>query len=459
MRKSLFLCALSIICCSSLKNEPVTIITLSPLEADSALLVQQMEKEAQSLTLSQAIIAATTEHPTIKAAKLTHEIAQLAEKSAWAGFLPTIGLTSSAVASKATPTGQFATTLSASQNLINLAGPKTRAKQAGIDTKIAQTQISAAQQEKRAAVEALFLNTWLKQEEYAVLKKELAFSQENQKINQEKYEAGLLSLPEYQKTIADACATEMKCTIHNNQLISLLAELEEMTGIFLTDGSDAKMHLEWNPNLTFQLDSVDTYISLALKNRLELEIHKLNYKRTRIDERFALGKTFPSLSAVGQYSYDYQPGNPDYRSYSSYTKTNFFGGLQLSWNLFDGTLSKIEAETARIKALKSTTDKEITQKKIEKEIKQLYNSLKVSHQQAAVSLAQLRASTSTLQSSQDACTVGSMTTTTLLGSATHQLKAQFEHLTHLVQFQRQFFALNAGCGYALDLSGNTFGEK
>jgi outer membrane protein TolC len=432
----------------SLSAETITLIALAPTH-DSSLMVEQLEKQPETLTLPQAVIAATTDHPTIKSTKLNAEIARLAEKSAWAGYLPKVGITSAMVGSKTTKTGIITTTLNAAQSLIDLAGPQVRAEQTAIDSKIARTQVSAAQQQKRAAVEELFLNTWLKQEEYKVLRRELEFVEKTQNTNKEKYETGLLSLPEYQKTIADSTAAATKCAIHKNQFVSLLAELEEITGIFLTDGAETNVILEWSPNLEFELDAVDTYLSHALKNRLELEVCKLNYKRTRVDEKFARGKTFPSLSAIGQCSYDYQPGNPDYRDFS-YAKTNYFGGLQLSWNVFDGTLSKIEAENARIRALKSSTDKEITQKKIEKEVKQLYNGLKITQQQAKSSQSQLSAATSALQSAQEAQTVGSITATALLGSSTQQLKSQFDYLSQLVTFQRQFFALNAACGYALD---------
>ena len=439
---SIFLCLLSTL---KLSAETITLIAIDP-----AIFAENVERKLISLSLSESIIAATTTHPMIKSAQLNLEIAKLAEKSAWSGQLPTVTISSNMVGNKATGAPQVGATLSAQQSLINLAGAQQKARQATFDTKIAQVGVNALQQQKRAATEELFLNTWLKQEEYKVLKKEFELAEKNHRTNKQKYDCGLLTIAELQKSIAQLSATQTKFSTHKNLFIRMLSELEEMIGIFLTNGSEENVQLDWAPTPNHSLNEVSFYLEKALKNRLEIEIHKLNYKKTRIDEKIAQGKLFPSVSAIGQYSYDYQPSNPDYASYNSYTKTNFFGGIQTTWNIFDGNLSRIEGEAARARGLKSSTDKELAQRKIEKEIKQLYNDLKITQQQAITSQAVLSSATTSLQSAQDAKNSGTITETALLGSSTDQFKTQFDCLNQIVTFQKQLFALNAACGYSLD---------
>jgi len=439
---SFFFCLLSTL---KLSAETITLIAIDP-----AIFAENVDRKPISLSLSESIIAATTSHPMIKAAQINVEIAKLAEKSAWSGQLPTMTISSNMLGNQATGAPQFGATLSAQQSLINFAGAQKKAQQAAVDTKLAQVGVSALQQQKRAATEELFLNTWLKQEEYKVLKKEFELAEKNHLTNKKKYDCGLLSIAELQKSIAQLSAVQTKFSTHKNLFIRMLSELEEMIGIFLTNGSDENVQLDWSPTPNHSLNEVSFYLEKALKNRLEIEIHKLNYKKTRIDEKLAQGKLLPSVSAIGQYSYDYQPSNPDYASYNSYTKTNFFGGIQTTWNIFDGNLSRIESEAARARGLKSSTEKELAQRKIEKEIKQMYNDLKITQQQAITSQAVLSSSTTALQSAQEAKNSGTITETALLGSSTDQFKTQFDCLNQIVTFQKQLFALNAACGYSLD---------
>ncbi len=191
----------------------------------------------------------------------------------------------------------------------------------------------------------------------------------------------------------------------------------------------------------------------ALTNRLELELNSAARERALADETMAHGRTLPTLSATTQYSCGYRPGNlpaDQPAGVDGYRYTGFYAGLMANWNIFDGTLSKIEAESARARALKSSTDKEVTKKRISKEVKKIHSDLKMTQKRTRALQAQLKSTQETFRLTDNQNKVGIVTDADLQTSDAKNYATQFACLGQVVTFQRSLFALNAACGYALD---------
>ena len=414
---------------------------------------ETVERVAKTLSLRQAIHAATTLHPAIKSANISVDISEISEKAAWSGFLPTVGITANVYGDKTSGTSQFDTAITGNQYLIGFAGPRQKAAQANIDTKIAALSKDVTVQQRRAMAEDVFLQTWLKQEEHTLWEKQFAASSEALKLKKRLHDTGLLTDADYESAISQTADIETSLASNKDELQALISELEDITGYTLSDDNGVFCKLNWQPEVDIPLQPLSFYISTALELRLELELNKAARERALADEKFAAGKILPTLSATGQYTFGYAPGStptdPTLAAEGS-TKNSFFAGLQASWNILDASQSKLEAEAARARALKSSTDREISKKKITKEVKKIHSDLKIAQKRTRALEAQLRASQEGLKLSQALNLTGMNTEADLCAADASSYKTQFSCLSQVVNFQRSYFALNAACGYGLD---------
>ena len=413
------------------------------------------ERKVVALSLRQAIEAATNTHPSVRSADIDVEIAGISEKAAWAGYLPNVTISTSAYGDKNSGTSQLNATIAGSQYLIGFAGPRQVAQQAAVDTKIANISRDSTLQQRRALTENVFLTAWLKQEEKKLL--EMQFQASKQALHQakRKFETGLITEVEYKTQIAQTSEAESTVEGHNDILMSAISELEEATGLSLSDDRGVFAKLMWQPNIEQPINKLSFYTDVALNNRLELEVNSAARQRALADENLAKGKLLPTLSAVGEFSCGYSPGStPETASAASngLTKGSFFAGVQTSWNVFDRNSSKYEAELARAKALKTSTEREILKKKITKEITKIHSDLKLAQKQAKSLQAQLAASTSTQQQSEQLFAAGLITQAQTTASDAQNYKTQFACLSQVVTFEKSLCALNAACGYAPEVT-------
>lgn len=413
------------------------------------------EKQVVTLSLRHAIEAATITHPSIKAAEIDIEIAKTNEKAAWAGYLPSISMTTSAYGDKNSGTAQITSTISGSQFLLGGAGPKQIAKQAEIDRTIATITKSATQQSRRSLTETLFLTAWLKQEEKKLLELSFQASQEALHEAKRKFETGLITEVDYKAQIALTSTAETLLESHKDELLSAIADLEEVTGLTMSNDKGVFAKLMWQPNIDQAIKPISFYTDLAFKNRLELEINDAAKQRAKADEALAKGQLMPTLSAVTQFSCGYSPGstpsNPDVAE-NGLTQKSFFAGVQSSWNIFDRNASKYQAEIARAKALKSSTDREVIKRKIKKEVTKIHSDLKLAQKQAKSLQAQLAKTNSTQEQQKQFFAAGLITTAQTKTADADNYKTQFACLGQVVTFERSLCALNAACGYAPEVA-------
>ena len=422
--------------------------TISQTELSS---FETIEKQAVTLSLRQAVEAATKHHPSVRASAIDVEVSKISEKAAWAGYLPSINLSTSAYGDRESGTSQLTATLAGRQYLLGGAGPKQQAKQAGIDTKIATINHKSTLQQRRALAEDLFLRVWLKQEEQSILQRQFDASSETLRQAKRKYDTGLITEVEYNTQISETSNAETTLSIHKDQHLSLISELEEVTGLNLSNDRGSFVTLLWNAHIEQEIKPASFYIDQAFNNRLELKVNTATHERALADEEFAKGKLLPTVSAVGSYSCGYSPGStpadPLVAS-NGFRKSSFFAGLEASWNIFDRNTSKLEAETARAKALKTSTNREITKKKIANEIKKIHCDLKILQKQAKNLQNQLTTTSSACAQAQQFLNVGLTTEAQLKVTDAQNYTTQFACLNQVVTFQRSLFALHAACGYA-----------
>ena len=414
------------------------------------------EKAAKSVTklsLADAIYAATTHHPAVKNANLNIKISAQGEKAAWSGYAPNISVTTNAYADRESGTAQLETAITANQYLIGFAGPKQLAAQAKIDTKIATISRDLTILNRRAQAEDIFLRAWLKQEELELWNKQFAATSENLRLKKRTHDTGLITDADYEAGLAETASIEASLESQKYELNAIIGELEDITGLRLSDDEGVFCTLSWEPDVNEPIKPVSFYIEKAFSNRRELDLNSAARERALNEEKLAKGKTLPSLSAVGSYSHGYYPGStptdPTVASSSS-TVTSLFGGLKATWNIFDGALSQIEADTARAKALKSSTEKEITKKKISAEIKKIHSDLKITQNRTKALQAELKSTQEALRLTQSQTTVGISTDAELQTADAKNYKTQFACLGQVVLFQRSLFAMNAACGYGLE---------
>jgi len=411
------------------------------------------EKQTVTLTLPHAINAAITSHPSVKSATIDVEIAKITEKAAWAGYLPSINVATSIHGDKNSGTSQVNATISGSQYLIGFSGPRERAKQAEVDTKIADISKNTLLQQRRALTESLFLNAWLKQEEKKLLEMQFQASKDSLNQAKRKFETGLITGIDYKAQIAQTSSIESALDSHTEQLRSVICELEEITGLALSNDRGVYVKLMWQPNVDQTIKPISFYAEIALDNRLELEINKATRQRALADEKLAKGKLLPSISAVGEFSCGYTPGNtPENATSDGFLKSSFFAGVQANWNIFDRNSSKFEAEIARAKALKANTDREVLKKKIKKEIAKIHSELTLAQKQAKSLQAQLAATTSAQEQTDQQFAVGLITKAQASFSEAETYKTQFACLSQVVSFERSLCSLNAACGYAPEIT-------
>lgn len=411
---------------------------------------ETIETQAVTLTLRQAVDAATKHHPSVRVSAIDIEVSKISEKAAWAGYLPSINLSTSAYGDRESGTSQLTATLSGRQYLLGGAGPKQQAKQASIDTKIATINQKLTLQQRKAQAEDLFLRAWLKQEEESILQRQFDASSETLRQTKRKYDTGLITEVEYNTQIAETSDAETTLSIHRDQHLSLISELEEVTGLNLSNDRGSFVTLLWNAHIEQEIKPVSFYIDQAFNNRLELKANTATHERALADEDFANGKLLPTVNAVGAYSCGYSPGSTPtdpLAASDGFRKSSFFAGIEASWNIFDRNTSKLEAEVARAKALKTSTNREIAKKKITHEIKKIHCDLKTLQKQAKNLQNQLTTTSSACSQAQQFLSAGLTTEAQLKVADAQNYTTQFACLNQVVTFQRSLFALHAACGY------------
>jgi len=156
---------------------------------------------------------------------------------------------------------------------------------------------------------------------------------------------------------------------------------------------------------------------LALANRPELRAANHQLKAARFSKQAQVGAMLPELNAVVRYENSQGMGD--------FTPENqVFGGLMLSWNIFEWGASYYKVKAAQAKAAQALNMIQYAQEGIKLEVEKKRLDLEESMKQFEVAKAQLEFTQESLRIEQDRYEVQESEITDLLTAQTLNLKAQ-----------------------------------
>jgi outer membrane protein TolC len=176
-----------------------------------------------------------------------------------------------------------------------------------------------------------------------------------------------------QKTQLDMLNSEVNVNIDSINLLNIQRELANAK-------RDLNVILGRDVNVDFQVDTTVTYAmdltyekmmaSAKAKNTLLLQAEK-NVTLSDYDLKINKSSWIPNVGINGAYNWndlntDSNINNPF--SLASQTSRGFNGGLNLSWNIFDGGQTKTRVKNAKIAIDNSQIEKQLIEKDLERNV-------------------------------------------------------------------------------------------
>lgn len=176
-----------------------------------------------------------------------------------------------------------------------------------------------------------------------------------------------------QKTQLDMLNSEVNVNIDSINLLNIQRELANAK-------RDLNVILGRDVNVDFQVDTTVTYAmdlsyekmmaSAKAKNTLLLQAEK-NVTLSDYDLKINKSSWVPNVGINGAFNWndlntDSNINNPF--SLASQTSRGFIGGLNVSWNIFDGGLTKTRVKNAKIAINNSQIEKQLIEKDLERNV-------------------------------------------------------------------------------------------
>lgn len=176
-----------------------------------------------------------------------------------------------------------------------------------------------------------------------------------------------------QKTQLDMLNSEVNVNIDSINLLNIQRELANAK-------RDLNVILGRDVNVDFQVDTTVTYAmdlsyekmmaSAKAKNTLLLQAEK-NVTLSDYDLKINKSAWVPNVGINGAFNWndlntDSNINNPF--SLASQTSRGFIGGLNVSWNIFDGGLTKTRVKNAKIAINNSQIEKQLIEKDLERNV-------------------------------------------------------------------------------------------
>ncbi len=197
----------------------------------------------------------------------------------------------------------------------------------------------------------------------AVQQEYLDVAKEHLSETEARYKAGLASSLDVLSQKVNVSTIEPKVIKAKNDYEIALLSLKQL----LNKDPEASIHLQWD-NETLKVPTLmplDKLYSLALENRPELVLEKLNMAVTKEQIKVERANNFPTISAFANRYYNGQtengfPGSNEYYWTSAV-------GAKLSWPIFEGfrTSSLIQQRKLAYEQAQNSYNDKITQVKIE----------------------------------------------------------------------------------------------
>ncbi|MFH1461976.1 MAG: TolC family protein [bacterium] len=315
----------------------------------------------KTLNLDDAIKIAYQNRPSLKAFKFSTQANKENEKIAISGYLPQISLNSVENFSTGSKGLQNSTTINASQLIYSFSGPKQQQKIAKKGTEIAKLSERSHEDLIRYQVEAAFLQTWLLQEKNKLIKTLNVSAKENIKKSEHQDELNLLGKNDWLKSASTYANNMSNIYQYSDELYSAQNQLEYLLGDNYKQ-NDQTPRLIWNIKQPIKVKSLMYYYNKALQNRKEIKLKQKELEQYQETQTYYKNNYLPEISLSGQAA-----------RYDQTASNNV--GINLKWNLFDGSANYRQSQMANANKLKVMQEKETYVQKIKYEVQKAYHEL------------------------------------------------------------------------------------
>ncbi len=315
----------------------------------------------KALNMQQAVKIAHKNKPSLKALKFATAASRANEKVAIAGYLPQISLSTTEQFASSAKGLQNSTTLQAQQLIYSFSGPERLKRIAKTETAIAELNERNHEDLIRNEVEISFLQTWLLQEKNKLIKTLKNTAIKTIKKSHHKDKLQLLGQNDVLKDSANYASQMANVYAYIDELSISQDQLEFLLGNAYNKGNKTT-ELSWNHNQEMQIKPLKYFYNLALKNRKEIRLKEKTIETHKEYQKYYKYNYLPEVSLTGQAS-----------RYDQAVSNNV--GINLSWNLFDGSSNYRKSQQSNANQLKTMQEKESLIQQIKYETQRAYHSL------------------------------------------------------------------------------------
>ena len=322
------------------------------------------------LTMNEAVDAALANHPSLKAASAQVDAAEARSRQARSPLLPQLGASAhydlSARNDPRTPRevgGRYSGSLSANVLVYDFGRTWNEWDAAKIEADATERDAELTERDVVAGVRLAFIDALETKALLEVARETYENQEKHRRQIQEFVQVGLrpkIDLTRLETDVAEARAALARA---ENDYRSARTTLNQAMGVV---GSTEFEVVEpaW-PSLVVEEQSVDRLYALALDERSDLAALRLSIRAQELSASAASKGLWPALSVGGGAAFS----GPDFEQ----PGWSAFGGVSLSWTLFDGLRTyaatdaaeaQVRLEQARLTALDQQVRTEVEQAKI-----------------------------------------------------------------------------------------------
>ncbi len=397
------------------------------------IFAQESAQEKNSLDIKKAVEIAYKNRPSLKALKFATQSYAYGEKVAISGYLPQLTLSSGERFASGSKGAQNSTTIAASQLIYSFAGPERLKRIARKDTEISKLNELNHEDLVRNEVEISFLQTWLLQEKKKAIES-LSFAAK-QTINKSEHQdkLRLLGQNDWLKNSSTYASNMASVYMYVDDLSSSQSQLEYLLGDdFKKDNKNPE--LIWDSKDEINIKALDYYQDLALKNRTEIQMKNKEIEKYEEYEKYYKYNYLPSFNLTGQ------------ASRADQVKSNNIG-VNLSWNLFDGSSNYYQSQQANASRLKALQERENYIQEIKYDVEKSFHDLLKYKKQLTAKDAALMQAENEYNLAKLNYKIGNISKVDLDNSMYNWENSRFDWLTAKVNVAIKQSELFFACGY------------
>lgn len=394
-----------------------------------------------SYQFGELVDQALSQSPLVKAAGHTITEKDRALQAERAKFLPSIVASGSSVYDDRSGANTSQLKIAGTQKILDPV--------AVVENRLAKTQKNISQvsslleQDKvREAVEAAFPRAWLEQERRAFIDclektAQLIFDKDRREG-----ELGLLSKVGVLSSVSKLKESKKSVEQYFHRLDFVFVELEKSVGTQILGEEPEKRY----PHLTagslkLVLPERDSCLEKASQSRKELKISLGQIDVEEGRSKAAIAGYIPTISGVV-----FSDGIKD-PLFNESTKWNVRGGINASWNFFDGAGRRFQSQAADARKLKASQDLEYWRIKINAQVAKALDSASEKEKEFDWRTTKLREQKQLFEGKTKKQKLGLISKVEWQQAELEWLKAQFDWLSSRVEFWVAGNQLKASCGY------------